>query len=172
MFVPKHSVSWYTYKGAFAFITYLQVNIYIMTYLHEHLHHGIPTWTFTSWHTYMNICIMAYLQGGIYIIAYHQKDIRIIACTNGPFAFIAYLQAGICIHDIPTWAFTSWHTYMNICIMTYSQVDIRIMACTKGTFASWHPYKKHLHHDMPIRRHLHHKTFCISISVRRHLHHR
>ena len=68
-------------------------------------------------------------------------------------------------------AFTLWHTYMNICIMTYPQVDIRIMACTKGTFASWHPYKKHLHHDMPIRRHLHHKTFCISVSVRRHLHH-
>ena len=39
-----------------------------MTYIHEHLHHGIPTrghlrhdihtWTFTSWHTCMSICIM------------------------------------------------------------------------------------------------------------------
>ena len=27
--------------------------------------------------------------------------------------------------------------------------------CIK-TFMSWHPYKKHLHHDMPIRRHSHH----------------
>ena len=38
------------------------MNIYIMAYLHErlhhgipirgHLHHDIPTWTFTSWHPY------------------------------------------------------------------------------------------------------------------------
>ena len=74
-----HSHSSHTYKRAFAF----------MTYLCEHLHHDILTWTFTSWHTYMNICIMAYPQGGIYIMTYlhehlhhdiHTRSICIMTC--------------------------------------------------------------------------------------------
>ena len=70
--IPKQTfTSWHTHKGTFT-SWHIYMNIYIMTYLHEHLHHGIPTWTFaswhthkgafTSWHTYMNIYIMTYLQ--------------------------------------------------------------------------------------------------------------
>ena len=64
--------------------------------------------------------------------------------------------------------------------MAYSQADIRIMAYSQGhicihcipkrTFASWHTLKKHLHQDVPNKRHLHHETFRISILARRHLH--
>ena len=51
MFAPKHSVSWYTHKGAFAFIAYLQEDIHVMAYSQADIH------------------IMAYPQEGIYIIA-------------------------------------------------------------------------------------------------------
>ena len=35
-------------------MTYPQGGIYVMTYIHEHLHlhHGIPTWAFASWHAH------------------------------------------------------------------------------------------------------------------------
>ena len=112
------------------------------------------------------------------------------------FAFIAYLRVhlhhgiptmGQLHHDIPTRGHL--HPCMpikrrlhhdtstrSICIMTYPLEGICSarhlhLHLYKRTFASWYIYKKHLHHDMPIRRHLHNKTFYISISVRRHLHH-
>ena len=139
-----------------------------------HLHHGI------SPRGQLHHCISP---KGHSHHSMHQGDIRIIA----------YLQGYICImtshHGIPTWtfaswhthkgAFTSWHTYMNIYIMTYLHEQLHHDIPT-WTFASWHPYKKHLHHDMPIRRHLHHKIFaspsrqgdtCITVKyVRWHYH--
>ena len=78
-------------------MAYPQGGIYIMTYLHEHLHHDIPTWTFTSWHTYMGI----------------HNDIP----TSG------HLH-----HDIPT---------RSICIMTYPLEGI----CTTR-FLHLHPCKE------------------------------
>ena len=108
----------------------------------EHLHHDIPTWTFTSWHTYMNICIIAHPQWGIHAMAYSQADIRIMA----------YSQGDICIHCIPKRAFTfiaspKGHSHhdmhqWDIRIMEYSQADICIIACTKGTFVSLHITKR------------------------------
>ena len=98
-------------------------------------------------------------------------------------------------------AFVSWYTHKGaftfivylqeyICITPYLQRYIRIMSYpqrghlhhgTRGTFASWHPYKKHLHRDIPVRRHLHHKIFafpslqediCITIKYVHWHHHR
>ena len=95
---------------------------------------------------------MIYPQGGIYIIAYLQGYICIMACTMRTLAS----------WHIPKRTFASWH---------YSQADIRIMACTKGTFTSWHPYEGHLHHGIPTRGHLHHcipkRGICIKTSASR-----
>ena len=141
-----HSHSRHTHKGTFASYGHSHHGIVPSGHSHHgiptrgHLHHDIPTWTFTSWHTYMNICI----------IAYHQKDIHIIACTKGTFASL-YTYKG---------TFVSWHLYKG-----HSHHSMH-----KRTSASWHPYKKHWHHDIPSRRHLHHETFRISILARRHLH--
>ena len=79
-------------------------------------------------------------------------------CTKA-FRVMIYLQGGICIHciptrghlhhgivpsghshhDIPTWTFTSWHTYMNIYIMTYLHEHLHHGIPT-WTFASWHTH--------------------------------
>ena len=73
----KAFVSWYTHKGAFAFIAYLKGHLHhcIPTRLHSHhcMHHKGAS---TSWHTYMNIYIMTYPQRGIYIMAYLHEHLH------------------------------------------------------------------------------------------------
>ena len=118
-------MSWYTHKGTFVFIAYLQEDI----------------------HT------MAYSQSDIRIMAYSQGDIGIHCIPKRAFAFIASPQGGICImaylhghshHGIPTRA----HLHHDIayrrgiCIMTYPLEGICITRhwhlhfCKETTFAS------------------------------------
>ena len=129
---PKQTfASWCTPKRTFAswHAPWEHSHHHIMASWHapnEHLHHDIPTWTCTSWHTYMNICIMTY----------PQVDIRIIACTIRTFAFIAYLHEHL-HYDIPTSGHShhSMH-HKDIRVVAYSQWDICIRCIPKRAFAS------------------------------------
>ena len=115
---------WYTPKGTFASWHHSMLpnrHSHHGIPTREHLHHDILTWTFTSWHTYMNIYIMTYIHEHLH----HGISTR-----------------GHLHHDIHTWtftswhthkgAFTSWHTYMRTCIMTCPLESI----CTTRHFAS------------------------------------
>ena len=99
----KALVSWYTHKGAFALIAYLQEDIRVMAYsTRVHLHHRMHQ---------RDIRIMASIQG----------DICIMACTKGYIRIMTYLQGGLRIiriptrghlhHCIPKWTCASWHTH-------------------------------------------------------------
>ena len=87
-------------KRASTFITYIHEHLHHDIPTRGHLHHDIHTWTFasrhthngafTSWHTYMNIYIMTYLHEHLH----HDTPTR-----------------GHLHHDIHTWTFASWHAH-------------------------------------------------------------
>ena len=109
--------------------------------LSRHSHHGILSRRrLHSLHTQASISIHCILTKGICIMAYSQKDIRIMAYYQRNICFMTYPQGGIYI-------MTYLHEYLHHDIHTW-------------TFTLWYIYKKHLHHDIPIRRHLHRKTFA------------
>ena len=120
----KAFVSWYTHKGAFAFICIhcipkkasASLHTYkgtlaswhipkgafaFIAYLKGYLHHCIPTRVHSHYCMHhKDIRITAYLQVNIYIMTYIHEHLHHDIPTRG------YLH-----HGIPTWAFASWHAH-------------------------------------------------------------
>ena len=118
-----------------------------------HSHHGMH---------HKDIRITVYPQGGICIIAYLQGYIHIMACTIKTFASRHTHKGTLASWHIAKRTFASWHTLKQTYTLWHASRGHLHHCIPKRAFAS-----KHLHHDIPTSEHLHH-----DIPIRRlsHLH--
>ena len=107
----KAFVSWYTHKGAFAFIAYMQEDIHTMAYFQADIRimaysqgdiriHYIHKGAFTSLHTHNGTIASRHIHKGHSHHGIHQWDIRIIAYLQGGIRIIAYSLSGHTHHSM------------------------------------------------------------------------